>query len=207
MAGGTQNVSKFEVDGHVARITLNRPEAMNSLNPELRWELSQHYDEVERNDDIWLAVVTGAGDRAFCAGADLKHRARERDADAAQKAYWEKLVGDTKSLIEPSLHLQGGHIYDFEFSKTLAEFDMLFIIDLLVRKNGDDVVYPNFTNLFYRLIRKRPGKVHSSNFGTDIFFSGRTSKSISWSCRTQRISREAPPPSTVSRMLCNHFRA
>ena len=77
MAGGTQNVSKFEVDGHVARITLNRPEAMNSLNPELRWELSQHYDEVERNDDIWLAVVTGAGDRAFCAGADLKHRARE----------------------------------------------------------------------------------------------------------------------------------
>ncbi|MEC7657805.1 MAG: enoyl-CoA hydratase-related protein, partial [Pseudomonadota bacterium] len=100
MAGGTQNVSKFEVDGHVARITLNRPEAMNSLNPELRWELSQHYDEVERNDDIWLAVVTGAGDRAFCAGADLKHRARERDADAAQKAYWEKLVGETKSLIE-----------------------------------------------------------------------------------------------------------
>ena len=37
-------------------------------------------------------------------------------------------------------------------------------------KNGDDVVYPNFTNLFYRLIRKRPGKVHSSNFGADIFF-------------------------------------
>ena len=97
MAGGTQNVSKFEVDGHVARITLNRPEAMNSLNPELRWELSQHYDEVERNDDIWLAVVTGAGERAFCAGADLKHRARERDADAEQKAYWEKLVGETKS--------------------------------------------------------------------------------------------------------------
>ena len=58
MAGGTQNVSKFEVDGHVARITLNRPEAMNSLNPELRWELSQHYDEVERNDDIWMGVRT-----------------------------------------------------------------------------------------------------------------------------------------------------
>ena len=40
MSGGTQNLSKFEVDGHVAQITLNRPEAMNSLNPELRWELS-----------------------------------------------------------------------------------------------------------------------------------------------------------------------
>ena len=100
MAGNTQQLSTFEVDGHVARITLNRPEAMNSLNPELRWELSQHYDEVERNDDIWLAVVTGAGERAFCAGADLKHRALEREADSSQRAHWDKLAGETKSLIE-----------------------------------------------------------------------------------------------------------
>ena len=100
MASDTQQLSTFEVDGHVARITLNRPEAMNSLNPELRWELSQHYDEVERNDDIWLAVVTGAGERAFCAGADLKHRALEREADSSQRAHWDKLAGETKSLIE-----------------------------------------------------------------------------------------------------------
>ena len=73
---------------------------MNSLNPELRWELSQHYDEVERNDDIWLAVVTGAGDRAFCAGADLKHRARERDADARRKRTGKSSSARPKSLIE-----------------------------------------------------------------------------------------------------------
>ena len=59
---------------------------MNSLNPELRWQLSQHMDEVENNDDIWLAVITGAGERAFCAGADLKHRALFREATAEQKA-------------------------------------------------------------------------------------------------------------------------
>jgi enoyl-CoA hydratase/carnithine racemase len=100
MSNGTQNLSKFEVDGHVAQITLNRPEAMNSLNPELRWELSHHFDEVERNDDIWVAVVTGAGERAFCAGADLKHRAREREADESQRSHWEKLTGESKSLIE-----------------------------------------------------------------------------------------------------------
>jgi len=95
-----QTESTFEVRDHVARITLNRPEAMNSLNPELRWELSQHWDEVERNDDIWLAVVTGAGDRAFCAGADLKHRAREREADESVRAHWQKLEAETTSLIE-----------------------------------------------------------------------------------------------------------
>jgi len=90
----------WEVRGHVATITLNRPQAMNSLNPQLRWELSQRFDEVERDDDIWLAVVTGAGDRAFCAGADLKHRAVERDAGAEDKARWRTLASESRSLAE-----------------------------------------------------------------------------------------------------------
>lgn len=93
-------VSNFQVDGHVAWITLNRPEAMNSLNPQLRWELSRHFDEVEHNEDIWIAVVTGAGDRAFCAGADLKHRSVERQADEAQRARWRTMAAETRSLIE-----------------------------------------------------------------------------------------------------------
>jgi len=100
MTAENQTVSTFAVKDHVARITLNRAEAMNSMNPELRWELSQHWDEVEANDDIWVAVVTGAGERAFSAGADLKHRARERAADAAQRAQWQKMAAETTSLIE-----------------------------------------------------------------------------------------------------------
>ncbi|MDG1205693.1 MAG: enoyl-CoA hydratase-related protein [Pseudomonadales bacterium] len=90
----------FEVKDRVAWITLNRPEAMNSLNPELRWQLSEHMNEVERNDDIWLVVITGAGERAFCAGADLKHRARERDATNEQRAQWQKLTTETTHIIE-----------------------------------------------------------------------------------------------------------
>ena len=78
--------TEFEIDGHVARITLHRPEAMNSLNPELRYALSRRFDEVESSDDIRIAVVTGTGERAFCAGADLKHRAREREATPGQRA-------------------------------------------------------------------------------------------------------------------------
>ena len=92
------SVSTFEIKGHVAYITLNRPEAMNALNPQLRFELSQHFDEVEHNDNIWLAVMTGAGDRAFCAGADLKHRALERSASAEQKAQWQTMEQQTIPL-------------------------------------------------------------------------------------------------------------
>ena len=65
----------FEINEHVAYIKLNRPGSMNALNPELKYALSQHFDEVEKNKDIWLAVISGEGGRAFYAGIDLKHRA------------------------------------------------------------------------------------------------------------------------------------
>ena len=93
-------VTLFEVRDHVAYATLNRPEAMNSLNPELRWNLSKHYDEIEQNDDIWLGVITGAGDRAFCAGVDLKHRTLERDASQDQKEEWQKMTRETLAITE-----------------------------------------------------------------------------------------------------------
>ena len=96
----TTNTTLFEVKDHVAWITLNRPAAMNSLNPELRWQLSQHLDIVERDDDIWLAVITGAGEKAFSAGADLKHRALEREGSDADKANWAQLAQETTHVVE-----------------------------------------------------------------------------------------------------------
>ncbi len=96
----TTETTQFEVKVKVAWITLNRPAAMNSINPELRWQLSEHLNEVENNDDIWLAVITGAGERAFCAGADLKHRAMERNATSEQLAKWRQLAQETKHIIE-----------------------------------------------------------------------------------------------------------
>ena len=93
-------VTLFEVQNHVAYITLNRPEAMNSLNPELRWSLSQHFDEIENNDDIWIGLVTGAGERAFCAGMDLKHAATQRDDSEEQKMEWANMADETLSITE-----------------------------------------------------------------------------------------------------------
>jgi enoyl-CoA hydratase/carnithine racemase len=94
------SISEFSVTDHVAHITLNRPDAMNALNPELRFALSQHFDEVEQNENIWLAVVTGAGERAFCAGADLKHRSIERKASSEQRAEWARMERATTPLTQ-----------------------------------------------------------------------------------------------------------
>lgn len=61
----------YDVDGHKATITLNRPEALNALSPHMVAELRAAYDEAEGDDNIWLMIVTGTG-RAFCTGADVK---------------------------------------------------------------------------------------------------------------------------------------
>lgn len=61
----------YEVDGHKATITLNRPDALNALSPHMITELRSAYREAENDDDIWLMIVTANG-RAFCTGADVK---------------------------------------------------------------------------------------------------------------------------------------
>lgn len=61
-----------EVADHVATITLNRPEAMNSIDPEMRQELRQLWARIHADDAIRVAILTGAGEKAFCTGSDLK---------------------------------------------------------------------------------------------------------------------------------------
>ena len=60
----------YDVADHVATITLNRPEHLNSFNLAMRTEMIEAFDESDADDDVRAVIVTGAG-RAFCAGADL----------------------------------------------------------------------------------------------------------------------------------------
>jgi crotonobetainyl-CoA hydratase len=61
---------------HVMRITLNRPEVLNAINVKMHEELQTAFDDFSADDSKWICVVIGAGDRAFCAGSDLKAIAR-----------------------------------------------------------------------------------------------------------------------------------
>ena len=62
----------YEKQDHVATITINRPEVMNALHPLATRELAGIWDEFAADDDMWVAILTGAGGRAFSAGNDLK---------------------------------------------------------------------------------------------------------------------------------------
>ncbi len=61
----------FEKRGHTACITLNRPEVLNSISIEMMKELQNAYRQVEEDDDIWTLIITGAGRKALCTGADM----------------------------------------------------------------------------------------------------------------------------------------
>ena len=65
----------YEKDGHVATITMNRPEKMNAVHPPAAEELSQIWDDALTDDKVWVVVLTGAGEKAFSAGNDLKYTA------------------------------------------------------------------------------------------------------------------------------------
>ena len=62
---------EFEYSDHIATVTINRPEARNAMNPEVFVRLYDAFHEIESNNDIRVAIITGSGDKAFCAGADL----------------------------------------------------------------------------------------------------------------------------------------
>ena len=65
----------YEQDGHIALITLNRPESLNAINPPLRDGLDVAMERARDERTVRVVILTGAG-RAFCAGADLKWRAQ-----------------------------------------------------------------------------------------------------------------------------------
>ncbi|MDP7353939.1 MAG: enoyl-CoA hydratase-related protein [Desulfobacterales bacterium] len=69
------NILLTEEKEQVALLTLNRPEVMNALNFSLLYALKEQIEALQIRSDIRVIIITGAGDKAFCAGADLKERA------------------------------------------------------------------------------------------------------------------------------------
>ncbi len=65
----------YEKNDRIAVVTINRPERMNALHPPANFELDEIWNDFERDPDLWVGIVTGAGDKAFSAGNDLRYTA------------------------------------------------------------------------------------------------------------------------------------
>src|SRR5256885_17186360 len=73
----------FEVREHVARVTLDRPASMNAVDFATEQELQRIWSAIEANRDVRAVVLTGSGERAFCAGADMKNSGNQTGLE-----YW-----------------------------------------------------------------------------------------------------------------------
>jgi len=67
--------TKVERDGHLTTVTIDREDRRNALHPPANEELAAIFDEFEADKDQWVAIITGAGDKSFCAGNDLRWQA------------------------------------------------------------------------------------------------------------------------------------
>ncbi len=74
-------------EDHTLIVEINRPEKMNALHPPANKELGEVFDEFAANKDLWIAIITGAGDRAFCAGNDLRYQAEGGDMFAVPTGF------------------------------------------------------------------------------------------------------------------------
>lgn len=111
----------------MALVTLDRPEVRNAMDLAMHKELAQVWDDFERDDDLWVAVLTGAGDRAFSAGQDLKELSARVEAGTAGTATfgsrgkpgWPRLT-ERFNLAKPVIARVNGHAYGGGFELVLA---------------------------------------------------------------------------------------
>lgn len=92
--------SRIIYDKHdkVVVITINRPEKLNAMDPQANDELAQAFEQFKYDPDAWVAIITGAGDRAFCAGYDLEAAREMRFGKEDIHVGGRLLIGVTKGL-------------------------------------------------------------------------------------------------------------
>lgn len=135
VAGDAPEVVRRERDGGVLTLTIDRPEARNALTPQVLRELVAGLAVATGDADVRVVVLTGAGDKAFCAGADLTGGL---GADASvveqheQRGLLRKLFAATEALDKPLVGRVNGHALAGGFGLALA-------CDLLVA--ADDVTF------------------------------------------------------------------
>src|SRR5436190_21009180 len=95
-----------ERDERVGIVTLNRPKELNALKTDLMRELADALEELDRDDEIRCIVITGAGERAFAAGADIKEMADKSPIDMMLGGF--EAWGRIRRIHKPMIAAGGG---------------------------------------------------------------------------------------------------
>ncbi|MBT4511791.1 MAG: enoyl-CoA hydratase/isomerase family protein [Chloroflexi bacterium] len=106
---GFENIIYEKTDDGIAWITLNRPKALNAVNTKMRDELYEVLPAIKQDPDVRVAIVKGAGDRAFSAGADISEFGTVPSVAIGREIRWERdLWGMFLSVQKPMIAAIGG---------------------------------------------------------------------------------------------------
>lgn len=98
------SVVELNKRGHIAVVTLNRPQRRNSFTPEVLVRLVDTWADIEGDDDIRVAILTGAGNEAFCSGGDLASLVPLATGARAPSDEWdERFLSDTRVILNRAL--------------------------------------------------------------------------------------------------------
>ncbi len=149
----------FSVREHVAYLTLNRPTKLNAISAALDVEMAQRWDEIDNDPDIWVAVLAGAGDRAFCAGGDIS---AGTDMSAARISLGGGLTGiggPLRQLRKPLVALVHGYVLG-------GGFELAMCADIIVAADDTQFGLPEVkagiigeAGVVHRAIRQLPHRV------------------------------------------------
>ena len=101
----------LERDGHVATIRLNRPDKHNAINSVMSREMIEALDALEADDDVRVIVLTGASDKAFCAGADMAEAVQIQTDGRDGKDFAAKAAIRLARVKKPIIAAVNGHTY------------------------------------------------------------------------------------------------
>ena len=99
----------YTLDGGVATITLNRPDVYNALNEVMKKELNEAFKRCEKDEAVRCIVLTGAGEKAFCSGQDLKeHQGKKRSLKESLEKSYNPLIRKMRTIEKPVLGMING---------------------------------------------------------------------------------------------------
>ena len=88
----------YEKKGHIVTITINRPDKLNAMDPEANQQLTESWNNFRSDIDAWVAILTGTGEKAFSAGADLAAASQRFESGGPDWAMGTRMDGICKNL-------------------------------------------------------------------------------------------------------------
>jgi dehydration protein DpgD len=193
---------EYAKNDHVAYITLNRPEVHNALNIKMHYELGCIWDDFEADEDIWVGVLTGTGEKAFSVGQDLKELALANELDkpssslgSAGSPGWPRLT-ERFSLNKPLIARVDGYAFGGGFELALA-------CDLVIASDRATFALPEAklglipgAGGIFRLTRQAPLKVAMGHLLTGKTISASRAYELG-------LVNEMVPPSDLDRCVAD----